>query len=301
MEGGSTADSGSGSTSASTSDSNAQAGSNSGSGSLSLDITDAPVDSAEAVNVVFTGVELKASGGTKIDIVYDEPRTINLLDLQGGATAPLLEDETLAAGDYQWIRLQVDATDDAGGSYILLDDGSEHDLFVPGGAQTGLKLVNGFTVPDNGVVALTIDFDLRKSIVATGGPNPTYRLKPVLRLINNSESSSISGSVSSTTVASLGSCDTGAAIYVYEGADVTPGDVGGDGEEPLVTAMIDTTVPGETNYEYTVAFLEEGDYTIAFTCDGDLDDPEADDAINMTFTSEQNVTVSVEEPATAEF
>lgn len=271
----------------------------SGTGSLSLDVTDAPIDSAEAVNVVFEGVDIRSASGALVEITYDEPRTINLLDYQGGAVAPLLDDESLSSGDYEWIRLRVDASREAGGSNIVLDDGSEHDLFIPSGAQTGLKLVSGFTVPVDGSVAFTIDFDLRRSVVVTGGPDPSYMLKPTLRLLDNSQVGTITGTVSSTTVTDLGNCEAGAAVYVYEGADVEPGDVGGDGNEPLVTAMVDTLVPGVTEYEYTVAFLTEGEYTLAFTCDADSDDPEAADT--LTFTDAQNASVSVDASVSINF
>jgi hypothetical protein len=270
-----------------------------GYGTLSLDITDAPVDSAQEVNVVFNGIEIQGANGARTEILYDAPRTLNLLDYQGGATASLLHNETLAAGDYEWIRLLVDASREAGGSNIVMDNGAEHDLYVPSGSQTGLKLVSGFTVPVNESVAFTIDFDLRKSIVVTGQQNPTYMLKPALRLVDNSQVGSITGSVSSTTVSSLGSCETGAAVYVYEGADATPGDVGGDGTEPVVTAMVDTQVTNVTSYDYTVAFLTEGDYTVAFTCNADQDEPES--AETMTFTDTQNASVTADSSVSISF
>lgn len=264
----------------------------SGSGSLSLDVTDAPIDSAEAVNVVFTGVDIRAASGALVEVTYDEPRTINLLDLQGGTTASLLDDETLTAGDYEWIRLRVDATKEAGGSNLILDGGAEHDLFIPSGAQTGLKLVSGFTVPVNGSVAFTIDFDLRKSVVEANG---SYMLKPALRLVDNSEVGSISGTVSSTVVTE----NCSGAVYVYEGANVEPGDVGGEGNEPLVTALVDTSGTGVTGYDYTVAFLTEGEYTVAFTCDADQDNPEAADT--LTFAGTQNASVSVDASVSIDF
>jgi hypothetical protein len=226
----------------------------------------------------------------------DQPKTINLLDYQNGNTASLLNEETLAAGDYEWIRLRVDATKEPGGSNIVID-GNEHDLYIPSGAQTGLKLVSGFTVPVNESVAFTIDFDLRKSVVATGGGDPSYKLKPALRLLDNSQVGTISGTINSTTVTE--SCS--GAVYVYEGADVEPGDVGGDGTEPLVTALVDTSGTGVGGYDYTVAFLAEGDYTVAFTCDADLDEPETADADSMTFEGTQNATVTVDASVTADF
>ena len=66
-------------------------------GSMKLSVTDAPVDSAEAVWVQFRAVEFKPQGG---DAVMQElkdaqgaaaPRRINLLPLQDGRTSVLLD------------------------------------------------------------------------------------------------------------------------------------------------------------------------------------------------------------------
>ena len=44
--------------------------------------------------------------------------------------------------------------------------------------------VGGFTLADGVDTSLTIDFDVRKSIVVKGGSkNPTYNLKPTIKLI----------------------------------------------------------------------------------------------------------------------
>jgi hypothetical protein len=51
-------------------------------------------------------------------------------------------------------------------------------LLVPSGSETGLKLVSGFTVPSNGVVDYTIDFDLRHAITCPTGQSPACILKP---------------------------------------------------------------------------------------------------------------------------
>lgn len=266
----------------------------SASGSLSLDITDAPVDSASEVRVIFKGVDLQAAGGQRTEIRYEEAKSIDLLSLQGGITEPLLEDETLPAGDYEWIRLILDA-DEGSASYIVIDE-AQYDLFIPSGAQTGLKLVNGFTVPANGEISLTIDFDLRKSIVAPkGNPMAKYFLKPALRLVDNSEVGHIGGVVASMTL--TGNCS--AAVYVYEGFDVTPGDVGGDGTEPVTSAMVDIDHTGVDEFEYKVAFLVAGEYTASFTCDADMDDPE--EADDLMFIGTQNVVVEAGATATADF
>jgi hypothetical protein len=134
-------------------------------GYLSLAVTDAPVDNATAVVVEFTGVEVKPAGGEAIAFEYDEPRTIDLLALSGSDSESLLDGAEVPAGHYDWVRLQVNAAaDGAQDSYIDLKDGTRHELDVPSGAETGLKLHNGFDVPAGGAANFTVDFDLRSSV-----------------------------------------------------------------------------------------------------------------------------------------
>jgi hypothetical protein len=142
-------------------------------GFLSLSVSDGPVHEAVKVCISFDKIELKS--GSETTIIKresdDPPWKINLLDYQGTDSAPLLFDETVAAGDYQWIRLGVDAElggmggtgdddltsnqCDGDGSYIVMKEGSLHHLYIPSGEQTGLKLVRGFTVPVNGPANFT--------------------------------------------------------------------------------------------------------------------------------------------------
>ena len=129
------------------------------SGSMALRLTDAPVDEATSVIVEFTGVELLRANGAPLLFTF-EPRRIDLLALQGGDSTTLLNGVTVPAGDYRQIRLQVNAGRDASDSYITLDDGSMHALFIPSGNQSGLKLTGGFTVPEGGSADFTIDFEV---------------------------------------------------------------------------------------------------------------------------------------------
>src|ERR1044072_3218765 len=141
-------------------------GSGNETGRLSLAITDAPVDDASNVVVQFSGVAFKRAGEAA-EVVQDltpSPRQLDLLQYQEGRAALLLDGVTLPAGDYEWIRLVVDNDTGVRDSYIVLTDGSECELRVPSGAESGLKLNRGFTLPADGSVALTIDFDLRKSV-----------------------------------------------------------------------------------------------------------------------------------------
>ncbi len=249
-------------------------GSTSGDGTLSLGITDAPIDGASNVYVQFSSVQIQAADGISHSFDFDVPKQIDLLSLQGSDSAPLLEGVVLPAGQYETIRLMVD-TDANQDSYIVLDDGSSHELTIPSGAETGLKLVRGFDVAVGGSADFMIDFDLRKSITSAG-ISGTYFLKPALRIVDNSQIGHISG-VADVAALCDGVTDPDYSVYVFEGSDVSPDDTG-SATEVLTTALLDDS------YNYGVGFLNAGDYTLAFTCIAGDDNPETDE---QNFGNEQ--------------
>src|SRR5262245_767805 len=116
-------------------------GASAGSGAISINLTDAPVDSAMEVVVVFTGVELHRTNGESVSIDFSAPRSIDLIKLQGGVTNALTQDAAIPAGEYDWMRLKVLATRNSQSeSYIRLLSGLQYPLWIPSGAESGLKL-----------------------------------------------------------------------------------------------------------------------------------------------------------------
>jgi hypothetical protein len=273
-------------------------------GRLSLGVTDAPVDDASSVVVQFSGVAFKRAGDNA-ELVHDldpSPRQLDLLQYQEGRAALLLDGVTLAAGDYEWIRLIVDNDSGVRDSYITLTGGEECELSVPSGAESGLKLNRGFTLPADGSVALTIDFDLRKSIHAPPGqqgaaPDCTqgYLMRPTLRIVDDANVGAIAGHVASELV----TAQCMPKVHVFSGAGVTPDDLeeaDGADADPLVVASV-TIENGSTAYAYHAAFLPPGSYTAAFTCADD--DADADET--LTFVGTQDVTVQGNLISTADF
>jgi hypothetical protein len=262
-------------------------------GTLNLRLSDAPVDNLASVFITFSGVALHTAGGTK-EIVFDKPKTLDLLALQSGRTATLLDGQVLAAGNYQWIRL--DLSEEAGDLYVVDDTGAEHPLTVSSGAQTGLKLVRGFTVLANGTTDFTIDFDLRKSVkLPTGGD---YKLRPTLKLIDNAEVGAIAGTVDATTRLQVDCADSqtyAGAVFVFEGADAVVNDADGT-TAPYVTVPVED-IDTDGIFTYKAAFLPAGAYTVAYSCQ--VDDLETDET--LTFTPAQNVTVTAKATSTANF
>lgn len=269
-------------------------------GTLSLAITDAPVHNAEEVWIQFSGVTIKPQQGEPVDFTFDEPRNIELASLTDAQTETLLANQTLKAGPYNWIRLNVNA--DADGefdSYVMTDLGEMVELEVV--SQQGLQLSSGFTITQGQHTSFIIDWDLNKGLTAPAGMD-TWRLRPSLRITDETAFGEISGTVS-TALVEAADCDndlvadTGNAVYVYQNADVVPDDIDETDPEPLVTGEVQQDQNGA--YTYMVPYLSPGDYTVAFTCQGLADDPATDDAI--TFGATANATVSDGEETVVDF
>lgn len=276
-----------------------------GSGRLSLSVTDAPVDDVSSVVIQFSGVAFKRSGSSAemVQNLTPSPRRLDLLQYSQGMAALLLDGVTLPAGDYEWIRLIVDNEQNVRDSYVTLKTGQECELRIPSGAESGLKLNRGFTLPADSSVALTIDFDLRQSLHAPPGQQGStasctqgYLLRPTLRVVDDANVGAIAGTVASALIA------TGCSpkVYLYSGSNVIPDDIEETSAttpdvDPLVTA--DVAADSAGTYRYRLAFVTPGAYTASFTCSSD--DPTADEV--LTFVGTQNVTVQANLISTADF
>ena len=265
-------------------------GTQSKTGTLRLGITDAPVDQADAVVVQFTGVELKPAGGAAFSRDFATPKTLDMMVLQGTARAMLLDGESVPAGDYEWMRLKVNADPAVRDSFVTIG-GQECEMRIPSGAETGLKLVRGFTVGVGTVTDFTIDFDLRKSVVQPPGQRAdadtcngqVYLLKPALRMVDNLQVGTISGTIDSGLLSTPG-CVASAAkpgsVYLFgpvmatDPAPTVPDDVDGvatDGADPITSALV-----SPDTFRYTIGFVPVGRYVVAFTCDADDSTIDAD-------------------------
>ncbi len=287
-------------------------GSEPATGLLSLGVSDAPVQDARQVCIEFSEAEFKKAGSDNQIIVFDPPAKIDLLAFQGMNAAALLTDESLEAGEYQWVRLAANAAQGANGgagagmndtecvgegSYIVTEDGGVHGLYIPSSAQSGLKLNRGFTLPVGGHVDFVAEFDLMKSIHAPRGLDPDYIMRPTIRLLDRSESGSIAGEVS---VALATQADCMPAVYLYNAGEA-PDDNEDDGEmdsiDPIASAMVEMHNDGR--YLYEIGPLSTGVYDVAFSCDAD--DPVEDETLTYELSADNPVEVFPNQQATANF
>ena len=145
-----------------------------GSGTLRVALTDAPACGFDEVNVTVERVRAhqSASAGENdagwTDIVVSPARKIDLLTLQNGVLVDLAQ-TTVPAGNYTQMRLVLVSNKSVPMSNTVKPTGgSEMELDTPSAAQSGLKLINGFTIEPNKTTYLVLDFDACRSIVSRG-------------------------------------------------------------------------------------------------------------------------------------
>lgn len=159
-----------------------------GNARLQIWLTDNPGD-FDQVNVDIKGVQVHSSSNenegpwTELDT---DGGVINLLELTNGFET-LLADQEIPSGRVSQIRLVL------GENNTVMVDSTTHDLVVPSGSQSGLKVQIHENLLEGVTYKIVLDFDVARSVVKTGAS--TYILKPVLRTIIEAESGAIKGIV----------------------------------------------------------------------------------------------------------
>ncbi len=188
------------------------------SGTLTVALTDAkPVLPTGVAQVLVTinEVSVHSSGVEWVSLpLAQNPFTVDLLQFTNGRTTQLVPRVTLTPGKYTQVRLGVQS------AMIVTDAGQQFPAEIASGDLKTDKNFD-FDVTGGGAVALTVDFDLSQSLVATGSGK--FKLKPVLHLVNTVEAATITGSVN---VAAYG-FDQAVIIVTHDSDNngiLTPGD-----------------------------------------------------------------------------
>ncbi|UWX53801.1 DUF4382 domain-containing protein [Maribacter litopenaei] len=187
-----------------------------GMGRLRVQMVDAPFpfDQVAEANVTVFKIDARLKDGADVSdddesleddsnemnspfvLLMEEEIPLNLLDLVNGTTATMA-DLDVPAGTYDLVRVHVK------GVNVVLKDGTEYDLKVPSGAQTGIKVFiePGLTVVGGLSADLLLDFDVSRSFVAKGnakvaGGITGFNFKPVIKATNMSTAGTLMGNVS---------------------------------------------------------------------------------------------------------
>jgi len=232
-------------------------------GSLSLDLTDATTNDYNAVYVTIEEVSVCLDDENDEEegswlVVAQPETTYNLLELVNGVQEQLgLTD--LEEGQYTQMRLIIGSTPDNGtnilgeahpyANYVVDDADVYHELKIPSGAETGIKLVSGFDIYGGQTTELILDFDASHSVVKAGNSG-NWLLKPTIKVVG-STIATISGNVS----------DSGSGVL--EGGLVSAQVYDSEGDNVIVQAATVTDENG--NY---VLFVEPGAYNLVVCLEG---------------------------------
>lgn len=241
-----------------------------GNGTMNVTLVDGPTSAYQAIYLNITTVEISKDGSSWITLANLNQAPVNLLSLTGGIAQTLAQGATLAPGTYGQMRLILGST----GNTVVLNDGSTHDLTIPSGAQSGIKLVGSFVVQAGTTADIWIDFDGAHSLQVVGAGNSgKYLLRPVIFAYDKAVTGSISGTLTdAATSAGLPSVPVMAEV------------LDGSGNPSVVR----TTVT-DTGGKYTLDLLPVGGtyYVVALPVTGagsalTVYDPKASAALALT-------------------
>jgi hypothetical protein len=246
-----------------------------GTGTFTVLLTDAPFPADLLKNAFIyvdsLDVQLKdAETDTSSRITLSRtPATYDLMDLRNGITATLAELD-IPEGTYSKIRLYADS------AKVVLIDGTEFPLKVPGGASTGLKIfIKPDIIVEEGVPSeVLLDFDMSKSFVAKGSLDRPkgitgFNLKPVVRAVNLATAGRLRGMVHDTS-------DTGIPDIQVS---ISTGD------SVLTNTFTDTTGA------YALLGIPVGTYSVEAGAAGYLTETVTDVAVDERGTTVQNFTL----------
>lgn len=242
-----------------------------GTGVLELGLTDASAD-YQAVYITVASVDVKmkseedAGDGTEEEsgwvTVVTPGKTYNLLELMNGVITPLGAGE-LEVGQYGQMRLILGEEADESlnilgeehlyANYLIDSDGNSYELKVPSGFQTGIKIINGFSITSAQATELVLDFDAARSVVQAGKKGK-FLLKPTIKVLETVESS-VGGVVYDNEGEPLEGVMVSAQLYKPAALD------------PKDQVAVESTTMSTAAGSFTL-LLSPGSYNVVATTDG---------------------------------
>jgi hypothetical protein len=132
---------------------------------------------------------------------------------------------------------------------IVIDwNNADHELKIPSGFQTGVKIVRGFKISPNQTTELILDFSASESVVVAG-KSGQYLLKPTIKVLDTKECAIISGAVLDAQDQALEGVLVSAQVYTPSAGDIR--------DEVVIEASTITDEEGQ----YKI-FVKPGTYNI---------------------------------------
>jgi hypothetical protein len=176
-------------------------------GTLSVGLTDAASSDYKAVYLTIKQVQVHfaSSSEDSWQTISTPNKTYNLLDLVNGVMEQLSL-STLKSGTYTQMRLIIGDTAECTqnllgqshpyANYVIDGSNQYHELKIPSGYETGIKLTHEFAILEGLTTEIILDFDVEKSIVRSGSGG-SWSLKPTIKVMGTINKAIVSGSVTS--------------------------------------------------------------------------------------------------------
>ena len=223
-------------------------GSSNGEGRIQIFLRDTPLNATE-INVSIASVQVhKAGGGWFTLKEYAPALEVDLLDYATGGNSLLLADCPLDEGHYTMVRLMLS---DA----VLVIGGEVHEVDLTNVAETGIKCNGQFTVEDDQLMALVVDFNANQSFVDTGGG--IFMLHPVMTMSPVDIAAEVTGDVEFQD-GSGGALPLPANVVVNFYFDGHAGD----------PAFLAASVAVETDGTFEIEVIAQGTYDVQILQDG---------------------------------
>ncbi|HQG30766.1 MAG TPA: DUF4382 domain-containing protein [Deltaproteobacteria bacterium] len=235
--------------------------SSSSTGTLSLSLSDAASNEYKAIYVTVKEVQVHMGGGDegRWYTVASPNMTYNLLTLVNGIMGQLSL-SYLETGTYTQIRLILGSSPDSSNNilgvshpfanYVVDDTSQYHELKVPSGYRTGIKLVHEFEIVEGVTTELVLDFDTEKCVVRSGNSR-SWKLNPVIRVLGTTNKAIVSGIVTDAGNAPI----AGARVSIQRY----------DTETHEVAVFASTLTAADGEYQI---YVEPGLYTVLVCKDG---------------------------------
>jgi len=253
-------------------------------GTVSVSLTDGPWEDAMEMRLQVTGLEMGHSDGSIVAVdMAGGPMSIDMLQLQNGASQILIDGVEVPMGQYDWMRLVIDPSQ----SHIdLASTGGRHNMRMGSDAIEGLEIHEPFQIGQSLHSEFMLDFDIRRGVQHHDGNmmGGEYQLHSAMRMIDLHESGGLMGEVHASMIdVNHPDCDDqpgGNWAYLFHGDTAEPDDIAiaeSDGMDgPIAADRIELNImTGEHQYHF--GYLEPGNYRVAITCSSEWDEVGDDD------------------------
>ena len=275
---------------------------------VNLSFSDSPVNGAEEVVITVDSITFRGNGD---DIVVDtftsedlgitdaDTFQLDLLTVQGEDSRLVIDSVELPVGDYSNMLIDV-IDEDTSVTYVTEIGGATKELKIP---SDQLKL-GGFTIDPTSKQSMVVEFGLEKSMTYNPGPQ-RYILKPNgVRILSVDQAAQISGEINHAALLS-DECSALApdgvgiagALYAYAIDDNAVAVLGDNFDEALAVNSTEAVAPYASSTleatDFTLSYLEPGNYMLAVSCHTAIDDPNSLQADEITIPSPADQTIMV--------